>query len=475
MKKNNKNSISVILAIVLLSFFAPLFTPLAIFAAPEVHAQAHILIEPATGRVISENNAHRRMFPAATTMVLTAILAYEHIGMDEIIIAGPEVNMLPPTSGRNNHEIGEAITGENLLRGMLIGAGNDTSNIIAIEVARRLTGENDIEFTQAQIFFANLMTERAQELGALDSHFMNSHGFHHDSHFTTAYDMAQIARHALTIPDIMRIASEGSFSGPMAGGNDVPDGALAFSRTWNSPNELLHAGAFFYPYATGLRTGRTNQAGDSLAASAYRDGISLISITFNSPEINNTPTRWQDNINLFEYGFANYDFHMFSEAGIAGQMYIYEPALDDAGYLELFSTETASEFLSITELENLERYIEILPEFLIDVFDEEVNEYVQMLLAPIEENTEVGHLHYKLGDEIIFETPLYAARYVPQRTTARDINHYRALITGIFFTQAAVPYWIAAGAVSLLLMVLIILARNAIRRKNKHNKYRWKV
>jgi len=465
MKKHIKIFIFVIIAV----FFV---APAQAFAQPIVHAQTHVLIEPTSGRLLSQRDAHRRMFPAATTMILTAILAYENIALDDIIIAGSEVNMLPPASGRNRHEIGEAISGENLLRGMLIGMGNDTSNIVAIEVARRLTGNYDIEFAAAQVFFANLMTERAAELGALDSHFMNSHGFHHDSHFTTAYDMAQIARHALTIPAIMRIVAEGSFAGSMAGGHPIPDGALAFNRNWQSANELLG----LYPYATGLRTGRTNQSGDSLAASARRDGMDLIAVTFNSPELDGgAPTRWQDNINLFEYGFENYAYQIFSSAGDVGQMPIYDAALDDDGYLDFFSTETGSEFLSYAEAANLVRHIEILPEFLTEVYDEETGEYVQMLIAPIEDGETIGRLTYSLGDEIVFETTLYAARYVPIRTTARNIDHYIALVRGIFFTRAAVPYWIAASAVSLLLTVLIILARNAIRRKSRHNKYKWKM
>ena len=470
MKKRTKLKIFILISLAL-----AMAAPAQAFGqpAPLIHAQTHVLIEAQTGRILSENEAHRRMFPAATTMILTAILAYEHIGMDDIIVAGSEVNMLPPASARNGHEVGEAISGQNLLRGMLIGAGNDTSNIVAIEVIRRLEGDWDIDFAAAQQLFANLMNQRAQELGALDSHFMNPHGFHHDSHFTTAYDMAQIARHALGIDVIMQIVGAGSFSGPMAGYATVPEGALQLSRNWNSANELIQPGPNFYPYAIGLRTGFTNQAGYSLVAAARREGVSLISVTFNSPVVGGQPTRWQDNISLFEYGFANYAYRVFFEShSPVGSMDIYNPALDDYGHLEFFATQGGSLFLSEQEMGRLVRDVDILPEFLLDVYDDDTGEYTRMFVAPIEEGQVLGTISYELDGEIIFSTALYAARGVTERTTVRDIEYFMNRLRQIFFTSDAIPFWIAGVSVLILLAVLIILARNSIRRKRRNNRYK---
>jgi len=456
--------------ILLFTFAAPERTLAA--DGPEVHAAAHVLLEPESGRVISEYQAHRRMFPAATTMILTAILAYEHIGMDEIIVAGNEVSVLPHGSARNWHEVGEAIAGINLLRGMLIGAGNDTANIVAIEVARRTTDNPNITFANAQVAFANLMTQRAAQLGALDSRFVNPHGYHHDNHFTTAYDMAQIALHALSIPTIADIVSQATFFGPMWGEGEVPQGAAMLSRQWRSPNELLHEdGEHFYPYAMGIRTGRTNHAGDSLVAAASRGGITLVSVTFNSPEIYYEPTRWQDNINLFEYGFANYAHRVFlNEGAVVGQLPVYDPRIDDPGYLEFFSTAMGMLFLSSTEMERLQRDIEFLPDVV--TYDEE---YGYMFVAPIFEDDVVGTIRYYLDGEPVFATDIYASRYVPVRTAASDIEIRIDRIHEIFFTAAAIPYWIAGGSVLVLLIVLIVLARRAAKRRRRANyKYKWK-
>jgi len=462
---------------------APLFVHATAFLLdyPVVRAEAHILIDADSGRVLSQQNSHRRMFPAATTMILTAILAYEHIGMDDIVIAGNEVTMLPPASARNHHEIDEAISGINLIRGMLIGAGNDTANIVALEVARRVSDNPYMEFSAAQPYFANLMTARAAALGAYNSNFMNPHGFHHDSHFSTAYDLARIARHALTIPTLAEIAASPAFSGHMAGGADyVPAGAIGFTRTWNSANELIRSASdYFFSYAAGIRTGRTNQAGDCLVAAATRGDVRLISVTLNSPEIDGAATRWRDNINLFEYGFANYAYRTFfgmegSDAAEIGTIPIYDPTLDDDGIMSFYATDNGSYFLSSAEMDRLERRITFASHLVHDYFDEYTGEYVQKLLTPIESGDAIGTLAYYLDGEVIFSTTLYAARSAELRTTARDIDHFLARIRNTFFTASAIPFWIAGAAVVLLATVLIIVAVKAKRRNKRNFKYKWK-
>ena len=479
--------ICIIVATLLFAFTTP-----ANFSAaqpPEVHATAHILVELESGRVISEYQAHRRMFPAATTRILTAILAYEHIGMDEIIIAGNEVHSLPHGSARNWHEVGEAITGANLLRGMLIGNGNDTANIVAIEVARRATDNPNISFANAQVAFSNLMTQRAAELGALDSRFVNPHGYHHDSHFTTAYDMAQISRHALSIPALAQVLASPGFSGPMAGDGEIPEGTIQLNRGWTSPNELLHEGGeHFYPYAIGLRTGATSQAGESLAGAATRNGITLVSVTFNSPEIElevdgeviYAPTRWQDNINLFEFGFANFANRVFLEAGaVVGELPIYDPRIDDDGYLDFFALAQGMMFLSDAEMALLQRSIEFVPDVVTyaEQYDEAQGESlgeILMFVAPIYEGDAIGTISYYLDGEVVFSAIIYASRYVPIRTAVSDIEIRMERIHQIFFTAGAIPYWIAAVSVLTLITVLVILARRSIKRKRSNYKYKWK-
>ncbi|MDR2166829.1 MAG: D-alanyl-D-alanine carboxypeptidase [Clostridiales bacterium] len=427
------------------------FFPAVIYATPEIHAEAYILIEKHSGRILAEHEAHRRMFPAATSMILTAILAYEHIGADEIIVVGNEITALPDGSARTGHEIGEELGLEDLIRSMLVGRGLDAANTVALTVARRVSGDEDMAFAQAQSFFANLMNERARALGAENSRFMNPHGYHHGNHFSTAYDLAQISRHAMNVATIAEIAAEGRF------------------RQFANANELIGQ----YAYATGIRTGFTNRAGESLAAAASRGGVDLIAITLNSPIIDDAPTRWQDAISLFEYGFENYATRaLLAPDTILGQMYVENPRLGDIGYLEFYNAIGREYFLSLRELARIQTYIEFLPQFVAYYGEESELHFV----APIEEGEKIGTISHILDGETLYITNLYAARHVPIRDTSSDIDYHMERIRQIFFSRASVPYWIAALSVLALLFIAAILIRNRIRqRKAKQGKYKMKL
>jgi len=460
-----------------LLFFAIIFASntLAVYAnpipAPDIHAGAYILIDAASGRIMRGHDIHRQMFPASTTKAITAILAYEHIGMDDLIIVGNEVTILPHDSARVGHDPGEAISGKNLLRGMLIGPGNDTANVVAMEVARRISGNPDIPFSEAQRLFAQLMTARARELGARNTNFVNPHGYHHHNHFSTAYDLARLARAALAIPTIAEIAATPAFAGYMAGDYPAPPSPW---RSWRSANELIGTGANSYPYAIGFRTGFTNMAGQSMISAAERDGIRLIAVTLNSPVLETGPTRWRDNYLLFEYGFMNFSYHTIHSAYTPlGIIDIYNPRLDDAGTLEFFATSYAIRFLSYAERDRLQTQITFRPQ-LIATGDEYTNPNGQTLLyAPIEDGQIIGTITYILDDAIIFSANLLAARYVPLRTVNSDVDYHWERFVAAFLSRSALPYWIAATSVLTLLLVLILLLRNNIRKKK--NRYNFKM
>ena len=451
----------------------------------EVHAQTYILIEAESGRVLVGHDVDARMFPAATTMILTAILAYEHLDMGAIYIVGNEVTQIPFGAASNHHQSGEAILGINLIRGMIVGAGIDTANVVALHVARAVSEDENMTFAQAQTFFTTLMNQRAAELGAANSRFVNPHGFHHANHTTTAYDLAVIARHALSIPTLAQIAALPAWSGPIGGTTnaaELPEDIRAQNptlptRSWRSPNELLQAGENFFAGASGLRTGFTNFAGETLVASAARDGITLISVTMNSPLIDDAPTRWADARSLFEYGFENFA-HRTMTAGVS-RIYIENPRLGEEVYLEVeLAQPEFTRFLSQAEaervvaqiswLENATTYFIILDEH----GHEEVSQW--LVVPPIEEGQILGHVSFILDDDVLETTTIHAAREVLPRTTASDIDHHRARFIEIFFSRASIPYWIAAISVGALITIAGFILRNKVREKKKHQVYKFR-
>ncbi|MCL2753752.1 MAG: hypothetical protein FWE44_06365 [Defluviitaleaceae bacterium] len=466
------------MAIIIVSVFGVLAA-----AEPLVHAQSYVLIEADSGRVLSANNEHVRMFPAATTMIMTAILAYEHLDMDAIYIAGQEITQVPFGAAINNHHAGDAILGINLIRGMIVGAGIDTSNIVVLHVARFVSGDADMGFAAAQTFFANLMNTRAAELGALNTRFINAHGFHHANHQTTAYDLAVIARHALSMPTLAGIFALPAWSGALAGTNnaaELPAHIAALNpnltnRNWNSQNELLRAGTNFYAGANGLRTGFTNFAGETLVASAMQDGITLISVTMNSPVIDDAPTRWQDARNLFDYGFENFAMRTLT-AGIS-QIYIENPRLGEDPFLEVYLAQPEfTRFLSQAELERVVAKVSWLDDAAFWQGDEyeDVNEGAWLVMPPIEQDQIIGHVAYILDGEVLETTAIHAAREVLPRTTASDIDHHRTWFINFFFSRSSIPYWISAISVGGLLTIAGIILRNKAREKKKHQKYKFR-
>ena len=149
-----------------------------VLAVPDIGARAAILINADTGKVLYERNADERMLIASTTKIMTALVVLENCGLDELVeidsrSAGTEGSSMYLRSG-------ETYTVEELLYGLMLASGNDAASALAIHAA------GDIES------FAELMNEKAEELGMAGTHFTNPHGLDAEGHYSTARDMARL-------------------------------------------------------------------------------------------------------------------------------------------------------------------------------------------------------------------------------------------------------------------------------------------
>lgn len=442
---------------------------------PGITAAAAILIDEETGTVLFERYQHRRMFPASMTKTLTAIIALQYLDINEIIVTGSEVHTAPPGSSLAGHRQGESIKVENLIRGLFISSGNETANIVAREVARRHTGDDQISFVNAEQVFTNLMNEKARELGALDSNFTNAHGFHDPNHFTSPNDMALIARAAMQNDIIRRIVSEPTFSGNGAGPNATED-MITQEYNWQTRNQLMLAGAHFFSDATGMKTGFTNEAGHCVIVTAERDGMNLIVIVFNSPE----PGRWEDARNLLDFGFDNFSFEIIQEEFVSLEYaYLNRHRLVDRDYIELITIEEFGGVFSQEQIEAIQVEIIYLDRFMhVERIETEAGyEERRALRAPIIEGEIVANVVYTLNGEVIFESLLIASRDVYERTFISDVTYYFDVFTAVAFSLIAIPFWVAGFTLLLLIvrMVVRIKRRNARRyRRTRGNKRRYR-
>ncbi len=238
-----------------------------------------ILVEQSTGKMLYGKNENSKMYPASMTKILTALVAAEYLNPDDIVTVGAEIYGLPADYATNIHSEGETITVRNLLRALMIASCNETGSVLAVNTVRAMEGRYDIPFNEAERRFIQLMNEKAISLGALSSNFNNTYGLHSEGHFTTAADMALIARAYMGNDLLASIAAERNYIGDSLEGRTA-EGARVNNYEWENHNELLLGGTNGYQYATGIKTGFTDEAGDCLAASATRNGISLISVVF---------------------------------------------------------------------------------------------------------------------------------------------------------------------------------------------------
>ena len=181
---------------IILLFLLFLLLPPAVAGAlepPSVTARAAIVLDQTTGRILFSKNAYEQLPMASTTKIMTAILAIESGRLDETVTVSEYASLVEGSS--IDLEAGEKKTLEELLYGLILQSGNDA----AVAIAEHLSGSVEE--------FAKAMTARSRELGANGTSFANPHGLNDENHYTTAYDLALIASHAMSLPKFREVAS----------------------------------------------------------------------------------------------------------------------------------------------------------------------------------------------------------------------------------------------------------------------------
>lgn len=258
-----------------------------ICAEPDITAPCAILIDSKSGKVLYEKNADQKMFPASTTKVMTGILGVEHGNFEKIITVSPNCTNIERGSSQMSLVPGEELKFEDILYGLMLVSGNDA----AIAVAEEVGGS----FEE----FSKLMNQRAKEIGAKNTNFVNPNGLHNDSHYTTARDLALIAKHGMTLPKFREIV--GTVSHPIEATNKQP------KRDYiTNGNKLIwkNYDKYRYEYAIGIKTGYTTVAEHCLVSAALKDNTELIAVVLGVKGSN----MYNDSIKMFEYGFSNYEY-----------------------------------------------------------------------------------------------------------------------------------------------------------------------
>ncbi len=329
-------------------------------AAVSVSAKSAVVLCADTGEVIFSKNADTRMPMASTTKIMTALLLCEYGNLEKEIVVTPE--MVAVEGSSMGLLAGDTVSLRSLLYGMMLPSGNDAANTTAITVGGSIEK------------FVDMMNERAEDLGLKDTHFETPSGLDGENHYTTAKELALLAREALKNENFKTAVSSRY--------ETLYYGNPPYRRTLKNHNRLLDS----FEGATGVKTGFTKKSGRCLVSSAERDGRSVIAVTLNAPD------DWNDHKLLLEYGLSN--------------VKSFTPNID-------FQTE-------LRVINGVKERVKLTYNApLISVCDDSKIEYKtdisENIRAPFEEGTRVGSLCFICDGRVIDSVSVYTAEGVDEK------------------------------------------------------------
>lgn len=257
---------------------------------PAVSAESAILMDANTGVILYAKNIHKKMYPASTTKILTCLIAMEQGNLDDVVNFSHEAVFTVPVGGSNmGMDEGESITLEESLYGVLVGSANEVANAVGEYVSGSI-----------EDFIAE-MNKRAEELGCTDSHFMNTNGLHDDDHYTSAYDLALISSYFFQNEMLCKIGNTARY-------HFEPTATQPDDFYLNNKHKLI-SGEISYDGILGGKTGYTDEARQTLVTCAERNGMKLVCVVFKEE----SPDQFNDTVELFDYGFNNFQVMNISE------------------------------------------------------------------------------------------------------------------------------------------------------------------
>lgn len=274
-------------------------------AGPLVTAESAVLIDAATGVVLYDKNMNARQYPASTTKIMTCLLAVENCSLDEMVTFSKEaVFGIERGSSNAGMDVGQSITMEEALYCIMLNSANEVASAVAEHVGGSIEK------------FADMMNERAKELGCTDTHFSNANGLHSDDHYTTAHDLALMTAAYFNNETLAKIG--GTISYDIHSTSTQPDDFTMYNH-----HSMLPGRERSYEYTIGGKTGYTSMAGNTLTTCAQKNGMKLVCSVMKDK----TPEHYNDTKNLFEYGFNN-----FQKISIADNETKY--AIDNANFFK---------------------------------------------------------------------------------------------------------------------------------------------
>ena len=330
------------------------------FEAASVSAECAVVLNLHTGETLFAKNADKRHSMASTTKIMTSLLAIESGKLQSEITVNAQMLKVEGTSmGLLD---GDSVSLEELVYGMMLASGNDAANVTACFLGGNL--EN----------FAEIMNERAKEIGMNNTCFVTPSGLDDEDHYSTAYDMALLGCVAVQNPKFVSVCSARSAT--------LTYGNPPYIRSVYNHNKLLYK----YDYALGIKTGFTKKSGRCLVSYAKKDSAELVAVTLNAPD------DWNDHVKMLDESFkclksAEYVADVPSEVAVVGG---------------------TSDYVSVSTESFLYSYLneaQVFCKVFIDRF----------LYAPVEQGTVIGYCEYYINGSLRSVIPVVTQESISQR------------------------------------------------------------
>ncbi|MCD8180796.1 MAG: D-alanyl-D-alanine carboxypeptidase [Firmicutes bacterium] len=392
------------------------------------YAQSAMLLDMDSGRILYSKNPDERVYPASTTKIMTGILALELGNMSDTVTA--TYDALKDITLEDSHMgilIGEELTMEQLVNGMLVYSANDAANVIAIQIA----GSVDA--------FVQLMNEKAQELGMTGTNFVNACGTHDDNHYTTARDLSILAQYAMQNEQFREIVKKPIYNIP-ATNKYSSERILVNTNLFLGTSRSTY---YYYPPAIGIKTGHTSEAGYCLVSAAAYEDTELLAVVMNCANADTKEQAYSyiDSKSLFEFGFDNYTHQTLATVGdIIYDSKVYE-AKDDMRVAVTVESDVSA------LIANKEGSIDEV---------EKVIDMPEQIDAPITKGDVLGTVTYTYKGNQIGSANLVATNDVERNNLLHVFHIILKVLTSPFFFIPVI-----------LLIILILFSRHQKKKRER--------
>ncbi len=363
-----RNNLTPIISIIMIAVF--LLSIMGVYAASAekenksfaISARSATLYEPETKKTLFSKNENEKMPMASTTKIMTGLVALENCELtDRIKVDNSAIGVEGSSAYLKS---GEVLSAEELIYALLLQSANDAAVALACYIGDSIEG------------FADLMNDRAKEIGAHNTHFTNPHGLDDEEHYTTAHDLALITAEALKNENFKKIVS--TYKRSFSSGE--------ISRTYVNHNKMLKR----YDGCVGVKTGFTKKSGRCLVSAAERNGLTFITVTLDAPN------DWNDHSSLFDFGFDRLEKICFARGGD----FAYRlPVIDGVKDSVVVSNPNGAEIIIDKGEHQEEHYLKL----------------VKFAVAPIKEGDILGEVIYTLNGEESAKIVLVATESVAKR------------------------------------------------------------